>query len=184
MQAIAPTNTRSMPFPSIRDQHHGPICHCEGQQTSSGYSRFVYQMVFPVPDQKASRIAKLVVEEVIPLFGVPEVLLSDRGTNILSHLVMDLCRMLGIIKLNTTAQCDGGVERFNSTMKTMLRQHCCSFWQSVGCLLPRCFVGVLEYAPHLNRLPPFRRRLSLTNRGSLHFSIRLPYGASRRLQRC
>ena len=55
----------------------------------------------------------LVAEEVIPLFGVPECLLSDRGTNLLSNLMMELCKILGIKKLNTTAyhpQCDGAVE--------------------------------------------------------------------------
>jgi hypothetical protein len=38
-----------------------------------------------MPDQKTSRIAKLLVREVVPMFGVPESLLSDRGTNLLSH---------------------------------------------------------------------------------------------------
>ena len=95
-----------------------------------------WPMVFPVPDQKALRIARLIAEEVVPLFGVPECLLSDRGTNLLSHLVLDLCRMLGITKLNTTAhhpQCDGAVERFNRTLKTMLRKHAARFgmqWDS------------------------------------------------------
>ena len=36
--------------------------------------------------------------QVVPLFGVPESLLSDRGTN----LMTDLCKMLGTKKLNTT----------------------------------------------------------------------------------
>ena len=62
-----------------------------------------WPMVFPVPDQKAIRIAHLLADEVIPNIGVPEALLSDRGTNLLSHLMMDLCKLLGIKKLNTTA---------------------------------------------------------------------------------
>ena len=80
-----------------------------------------YPLVFPVPDQKAIRTASLLAEEAVPFFGVPEALLSDRGTNLLSHLVQNLCKMLGIKKLNTTAyhpQCDGMVERFNRTLKT------------------------------------------------------------------
>ena len=58
-----------------------------------------------------------------PFFGVPEALLSDRGINLLSHLMLDVCKLLGIKKLNTTAyhpQCDGMVERFNSTLKAMI----------------------------------------------------------------
>ena len=79
-----------------------------------------WPFAFAVPDQKTERIARRLVEEVIPCFGVPEALLSDRGRNLLSHLMKELCKMLGIEKLNTTAyhpQCDGAVERFNRTLK-------------------------------------------------------------------
>ena len=89
-----------------------------------------WPMVYPVPDQKALRIAQLLAEEIVPFFGVPEALLSDRGTNLLSHLVLDVCKLLGVKKLNTTSyhsQCDGMVERFNRTLKTMLRKHASKF---------------------------------------------------------
>ena len=55
-----------------------------------------WPFVFPMPDQKTTRIVRLLVDEVIPLFGVPEALLSDRGTNLLSHLMRDVCALLGI----------------------------------------------------------------------------------------
>ncbi len=101
-----------------------------------------WPMVYPVPDQKSTRIARLIAEEVVPMWGVPECLLSDRGTNLLSNLMMDLCRMLGITKLNTTAyhpQCDGAVERFNRTLKTILRKHASKF----GCQWDRFLPGIL-----------------------------------------
>ena len=50
-----------------------------------------FPLVFSVPDQKAIWMTKLLAEEVIPLFGVPEVLLSDQGTNVLSHVMQNLC---------------------------------------------------------------------------------------------
>ena len=84
-----------------------------------------WPMVDPVPDQTTERIVKLLTEEIMPFFGVPEALLTERGTNLLSHLMLDDCKLLGIKKLNTTAyhpQCDGMVERFNQTLKTMLRK--------------------------------------------------------------
>ena len=59
-----------------------------------------WPFVFSVPDQKAVCIARLLAEEVIPLVGVPEALLSDRGSNLLSHLMQDVCEMLGIKKLH------------------------------------------------------------------------------------
>lgn len=89
-----------------------------------------WPMVFAMPDQKSSRLVKILVNEVMPLIGVPEALLSDRGTNLLSHRMRDICDLLGITKLNTTAyhpQCDGLVERFNRTLKSMLRKHASSY---------------------------------------------------------
>jgi len=87
-------------------------------------------MVYALPDQRTHRLVKVLVEEIIPIFGVPEALLSDRGTNLLSHLMQDVCKMLGIQKLNTTAyhpQCNGLVERYNRTLKAMLRKHVARF---------------------------------------------------------
>ena len=87
-------------------------------------------MAYPTSHQKAERIAHLLVEEIVPFFSVPEALLSDRGTNLLSHLMKDVCKLLGIEKLNTTAhhpECDGAVERFNRTLKTMLRKQAAKY---------------------------------------------------------
>lgn len=89
-----------------------------------------WPMVYAIPDQKTQRIVQILVDEIIPFYGVPESLLSDRGANLLSHLMLDVCRLLGIKKLNTTAyhpQCDGMVERFNRTLKTILRKHAARF---------------------------------------------------------
>jgi len=41
-------------------------------------------LVYPMPDQKTLQIVKILVEDFIPMFGVPEALLSVRGTNLLS----------------------------------------------------------------------------------------------------
>ena len=72
----------------------------------------------------------ILVDEIVPFYGVPECLLSDRGTNLLSHSMWDLCQMLGIKKLNTTAyhpECDGMAERFNRKLKSILRKHAVRF---------------------------------------------------------
>jgi len=83
-----------------------------------------WPMVYPVPDQKAVRIARLLAEEIVPVFGVPEGLLSDRGANLLSHVMDEVCSILGVKKLNTTSyhpQGDGCVERFNHTLRVCRR---------------------------------------------------------------
>ena len=87
-------------------------------------------LVYAIPDQKTERVARLLVDEIVPVLGVPESLLSDRGTNLLSHLMNDVCQLLGITKLNTTAydpQCDGMVEWFNHTLKAMIRKYAAQF---------------------------------------------------------
>ena len=79
--------------------------------------------VFPTPDQTALTIAKLLAEQVISRHGVPVELLSDRGSAFLSHLIQEVCQLLGIHRVNTTAyhpQTDGLVERFNRTLIDML----------------------------------------------------------------
>ena len=74
---------------------------------------------FAVPTIGADVVARLLVEELLPRHGAPRTLLSDRGSNFLSTLVKEVCRLLNTKKLNTTAyhpQTDGLVERFNNTL--------------------------------------------------------------------
>ena len=78
---------------------------------------------YAVRNADASTISKLLVNEILPRHGAPDVLLSDRGTIFLSTLVLEVCKYLTIRKVNTTAyhpQTDGLVERFNDTLCKML----------------------------------------------------------------
>ena len=81
-----------------------------------------WPFVFAAPDQKdggANHLVHLLTREIVPVFGVPDTLLSDCGTSLLSHIMRDVCKLLGTTKLNTTAyhpQCDGMVERMNRTL--------------------------------------------------------------------
>ena len=84
-----------------------------------------WPMVYATPDQKAEMIAKLLTQKIVPMFRVPEDLLSDQDINLLSDLMPDICKMLGIKKLTTShhPQCNCMIERFNCTLKTILRKH-------------------------------------------------------------
>lgn len=73
----------------------------------------------PVPSIEASMIARLLVDEIFCRHGAPRTLLSDRGSNFLSSLVSEVCKLLNTKKVNTTAyhpQTNGLVERFNNTL--------------------------------------------------------------------
>ena len=83
----------------------------------------------PRLEDGTERLTRLLCEEIVPMFGVPEALLSDRRTNLLSHLMLDVCKLLGIEKLNTSyhPECDGMIERLNRTLKAMLRKRAAQF---------------------------------------------------------
>ena len=79
--------------------------------------------VFATKDQTALTIAELFVEEIVCCHGVPGQLLSDRGAAFLSRLLKEICNLLGVKKINTTAyhpQTNGLTERFNRTLTYML----------------------------------------------------------------
>ena len=66
--------------------------------------------VFPVPDQTAATVARLLVEEIISRHGIPAEVLSDRGRAFLSGLVREVEELLVFHKVNTSAyhpQTDG-----------------------------------------------------------------------------
>ena len=80
-------------------------------------TRFVE--AFAVPSVEASVIARLLVDEIIARYGAPKTLLSDRGTNFLSKLVAEVCKIFQIHKVNTSSyhpSTNGLVERFNSSL--------------------------------------------------------------------
>ena len=49
---------------------------------------------FAIPDEKAETIAKMFVENIVCQHGIPAELLSDRGTNFLSTLIQEVCKLL------------------------------------------------------------------------------------------
>jgi len=78
--------------------------------------------VFATKDQTLT-IAELFVEEIICHHGIPGQLLSDCGAAFLSRLLREICKLLGVKKINTTAyhpQTNGLTERFNRTLTDML----------------------------------------------------------------
>ncbi len=88
--------------------------------------------VYATSDQTSETIARLLVhvDQVVCRHRVPGVLLLDRGANLLSELIRDVCSLLGMQKINTTAyhpQCDGLAENFNITLQGMLAKHAKAF---------------------------------------------------------
>ena len=75
-----------------------------------------------------------VAEELVKFFsrvGVPREILTDQGTNFTSQLLLELYRMLPIRTTPYHPQTDGLVERFNQTLKMMLRKT--RGWTGMSC---------------------------------------------------
>lgn len=84
---------------------------------SDYYSR--WPEAFALPSTEASRIAQLIVDEILSRHGAPRTLLSDRGPNLLASIVREICKLMNTRRSHTTAyhpQTDGLVERFNGTL--------------------------------------------------------------------
>ena len=74
---------------------------------------------FATASTEAPIVANILLEQIIFRYGSPKTFLTDRGTNFLSSLITELCRVINIKKVNTTAyhpQCNGMTERFNGTL--------------------------------------------------------------------
>lgn len=83
-----------------------------------------YSRAFHMDTTTADKIADIIVDEWICMFGVPESILTDRGTNFQSMLLELIYDRLDIKQLRTTAYhpaADGQSERFVRTIKQMLK---------------------------------------------------------------
>jgi transposase InsO family protein len=77
----------------------------------------------PLRNKEAVTVARALVNEVFHRVGIPVQLLSDRGMEFESHLTHELCRILGIDKIRTTAykpSSNGGIERLHRTLNSMM----------------------------------------------------------------
>lgn len=82
-----------------------------------------YPEGFPLKNQEAETVANTLIE-LFSRVGVPNEILSDQGTNFMSVLVTELCKLLKVRNLITTTyhpQAIGLVERINGTLKKMLK---------------------------------------------------------------
>lgn len=83
-----------------------------------------YLTVLPMENQEATTVAKTFVEGFICNFGTPLEIVTDQGTNFMSQVFKNLCKLLKIKKINTSAYHPQAnlVERANRELKTYLRQ--------------------------------------------------------------
>ncbi|KAL0148266.1 hypothetical protein M9458_056412, partial [Cirrhinus mrigala] len=124
-----------------------------------------------VPLRKAT--AKSIAQELFLLasrVGIPAEILTDQGTPFMSRLMADLCRLLRVNQLRTTVyhpQTDGLVERFNQTLKQMLRRVAAEDKRDWDLMIPYVMFGIREVPQASTGFTPFELLFARQPRGLL-----------------
>ncbi len=112
-----------------------------------------------VPLRKAT--AKAIAQELFLLssrVGIPAEILTDQGTPFMFRLMADLCRLLKVKQLRTTIYHplkDGLVERFNQTLKQMLRSVAAEDKCDWDRMLPYVLFGIRKVPQASTGFTPF-----------------------------
>ena len=85
-----------------------------------------YPEAVALPGIETTRVAEALLD-VYSRVGIPEEVLSDMGTQFTSDLMKEICRLLSVRQLTTTPyhpMCNGLCEKYNGTLKIMLKRLC------------------------------------------------------------
>ncbi len=124
---LRPLPLMQVPFERIGMDLIGPL-----ERSARGH-RFalvlvVYATRYPEAVALRNISAKSVAEALFSMIsreGIPKEILTDQGTAFMSRTIRELYELLGIKSIRTSVyhpQTDGLVERFNRTLKTMIRK--------------------------------------------------------------
>jgi hypothetical protein len=82
--------------------------------------------VIPIWTQDAETVAREFVQKIVLKYGVPEIILTYQGANVLSELFTNVCKLLQIAKVQTTAfspESNGGLEGCHRVIVEYLRHY-------------------------------------------------------------
>ncbi|KAL4103302.1 hypothetical protein QTP88_018679 [Uroleucon formosanum] len=128
-QPILITSTSSEPFEKIFLDIVGPLV-----TTLSGNTYILtlqddltkYSMGIALPNHQANTIAEAFVTNFVCTHGIPQTILTDQGTDFLSKIFTEVCKLLQINKINTSPfhpQTNGSLERSHRTLTEYLRHY-------------------------------------------------------------
>ncbi|KAG6939121.1 hypothetical protein G0U57_003090, partial [Chelydra serpentina] len=124
---LIPLPIIEVPFERIAMDLIGPL-----EKTARGHQHVLvvldYATRYPEAVPLRNTASKTIAKELVQIFarvGLPKEILTDQGTPFVSKLMKDLCSLLHVQALRTSVyhpQTDGLVERFNRTLKAMIRK--------------------------------------------------------------
>ena len=117
--------------------------------------------------------AEVIAEELVRIFaqvGIPQEILTDQGQNFMSQLLQEVYRLLHIQPIRTSPyhpQTDGVVERFNQTLKSMLRKYATKAGRDWDRLIPYLLFAYREVPQSSTGFSPFELLYGHPVRGPL-----------------
>ena len=119
------------PFRIVAEDILAPVTSAKRSQTnyilviSDLYTKYV--VAVPLKDSTSETVATVIVEEWFLMFGAPETLHTEQGTNFNSEVMRDICKNFMIDKARTSPkhpQGKGQVERFKSVIADTISKYC------------------------------------------------------------
>ena len=169
---MIPIPSVTVPFERIAMDLIGPL-----PRSRSG-NRYVlvvcdYGTRYPEAVPLKSIDAEHIAEELVKMFarvGIPKEILTDQGSNFTSQLLAELYRLLHVKALRTSPyhpQTDGLVERFNQTLKGMLRKNATEDGKDWDALIPFVLFAYREVPQESTGFSPFELMYGREVRGPL-----------------
>ena len=162
----------SVPFSRVAMDLIGPL------PATRGHHRWILTLVdcaTRYPEAVALKGIETIdiAEELVSIFsrvGVPKEILTDRGTQFTSDLMSEVARLLSLKQLFTTpyhAMCNGQCERFNGTLKSMLKKMSAENPRDWDRYIPALLFAYREVPQQSTGFSPFELLYGRTVRGPM-----------------
>lgn len=121
------TTTSKVPFEKIFLDIVGPL------NQSDNNNKYVltfhddltkFSIAIPLPNQEANTIAHAFATRIVCQYGIPDSIVTDQGSNFMSEVFKETCRLLKIKKIHCSSyhpQSNGSLERSHRTLVEYLR---------------------------------------------------------------
>ncbi len=170
--ALIPLPVIDVPFKRIRIIQVGLL-----PKSARGHEHILvildYGTWYPEAIPLRAANAKNIAQELFLLasrVGIPKEILTDQGTSFMSRVMADLCLLLQVQQLRTSVyqpQTDGLVERFNQTLKQMLRRVVAEDGRDWDLMIPYVRFGIREVPQASTGFMPFELLFGRQPRGLL-----------------
>ena len=142
-----------------------------------------YPEAVPLKNIDAETVAEALLDMDSRL-GIPQEVLSDLGTQFVSKCMEEVSRLLYIKRLTTTRYhpiCNGLIERFNGTLKKMLRRLCNDQPRQWHRFVDPLLFAYREAPQEATGFSPFELLYGRIVRGPVHILMKLRMGQGRQM---